>query len=845
MLINYYLKLKHEFRGKTLTKNTQMFKKSAICLALGSILATPMYTIAQESEEVAVEGIERIQVTASRRASTVQEAPLNITALDGDIMKDQNIGNVTDVARWVPGLTIPDQGGRSGNNIIVRGLSTNSTGPSSDGATVATYFGEMPLDVDLRLIDVERVEVLIGPQGTLYGAGTLGGAIRYMPKKAELDVASVEFSGDVFKGEESSNVGGETSLIVNVPLIEDVLAVRASFNLYNDPGFIDYAYTVREGGVSNPNPDWSHPGEVEQNIKSVTDANGEEVFTSRVAIRWTPTEWLDGTLTYLYQNSDVEGRTVTGYQSLGLDNPLRDYVGKYEATQRYLEPDENKDSLLSLEISADLGFAELVSATGVTNHKNEGQRDQTDLLIANPWSYEDFPTFSAFTRETEDYKSFVQEVRLVSQSDSMFSWIVGGYYNKTEENALSEEYTPHYAEFVGSDRADDLEYLQFTDNETVEKALFGEVNFQFTDKFEVTLGARFYEYEIKTGSAFTLGLWNWERDLIGDSLVFDPDAVDGDGEQILKYSDSEGDGNLFKFNANYRFTPDVMGYVTVSEGFRLGGSNGIAACPETIPTDEQPLCALPYEMSYQPDSTINYELGFKSTWFNNKLHFNAAIFNVDWEDAQVSGAATENGSLPYTSNAGTANSRGVEIFSRAILSDNLIAFASYAYAKAELTSDVPGFFKDLPASSSAYDEYSALDGDRLPAAPEHQFSLGLNYSQEIFDDKILDIVYGITAQSDIYTSAGLKAEGEALPGYALSNISATVSDDEWSVTLYVDNLFDKYAYSATRSTGKAAGFAEFPGLIDNPGTTNMYRAYSHYVVAPRTIGVKFNYMFDL
>ncbi len=816
--------------------NAHLFRKSAICLALGTAFATPVYVAAEETGEVAVEGIERIQVTASRRASTVQEAPLNITALDGDIMKDQNIAKVSEVARWVPGLTIPDQGGRGGNNIIVRGLSTNSTGPSSDGGTVATYFGEMPLDVDLRLIDVERVEVLIGPQGTLYGAGTLGGAIRYMPKKAELDVASIEFNGDVFKGEESSNAGGETSLIVNAPIIEDVLAVRASFNMYNDPGFIDYAYTVREGGVSNPNPDWSHPGQVAQNIKSVADANGEEVFTSRVAIRWTPTEWLDGTLTYLYQNSEVEGRTVSGYQSLGLGNQLRDYVGKYEATQRYLEPEENKDSLISLDITADLGFAELVSATGVTNHKNDGQRDQTDLLIANPWSYETFPTFSAFTRETEDYNSFTQEIRLVSQSDSMFSWIVGGYYNKTEENALSEEYTPHYAAFVGSNRADDLEYLQFTDNELVEKALFGEVSFQFTDAFEVTLGARFYEYDIDSGSAFSLALWDWESDLIGTTTEFRP-------EKVTRTS-SDGDGNLFKFNANYRFTPDVMGYVTVSEGFRLGGSNGIAACPEPLPAG-QSLCALPSEFSYEPDTTTNYELGFKSTWFNNKFHFNAAIFNVEWEDAQVSGATTENGNLPYTANAGSANSHGLEVSSRALLSDSLTAFASYSYAKAELTSDVIGFFTKLPSTNPAYNEYSALDGDRLPAAPEHQFSFGLNYSQEIFDDKMLDIVYGITAQSDIYTSAGLKAEGEALPGYALSNISATVSEDEWSVTLYVDNLFDKFAYSATRSTGKAAGFAEFPDEIINDATTDMYRAYSHYVVSPRTIGVKFNYLFDL
>lgn len=209
--------------------NIQLFKKSAVFLALSSTITIPNYVTAEESS---LEGIERIQVTASRRASTVQDAPLNITALDSDVMKNQNIGKLTEIARWVPGLSIPDQGGRSENNIIVRGLSTNSTGSQSDGGTVATYFGEIPLDVDVRLIDVERVEVLIGPQGTLYGAGTLGGAIRYIPKKAELDVTSVELSGDFFKGTESDSLGHESSIIVNVPLIEDTLAVRASFNLY-------------------------------------------------------------------------------------------------------------------------------------------------------------------------------------------------------------------------------------------------------------------------------------------------------------------------------------------------------------------------------------------------------------------------------------------------------------------------------------------------------------------------------------------------------------------------------------------------------------------------------------
>lgn len=805
--------------------NRQIFKKSALCIALSSALTVPTYAF----EEEQTIGIERIQVTASRRTSTVQEAPLNITALDSDVMKEQNISKLTDIARFVPGLSIPEQG-RGGNNIIVRGLNTNSTGPGSDGGTVATYFGEIPLAVDVRLVDVERVEVLIGPQGTLYGAGTLGGAIRYIPNKAELDNTSFAFSVDAFSGAESDDLGGESSFILNVPLINDELAIRASVNYYNDPGFIDYNYVVKEGGVSNPD-----------NIadtRKVKDANGEKVTTSRIAVRWVPTDEVDATLTYLHQKGEFEGRSITNYQALGPTNPLRDQIGKYENAARYEEPDENTDTLLSLDITVDLGFAELVSATGFSTHKNVGKRDQTDLLYSLNYSYETFPSFSAYTRETEDDESLTQEIRLVSQSDSALSWIVGGYYNKATDNGgLSAEYTPGYGDFAGLSSPGDLEYLSFGSGETIEKAIFGELSYQINDKLNVTVGARFYEYEIEASSAVSIAYWD-------DAVI--PGTLDFAPGEIQSTKDS-GDGELFKFNASYKFTDDMMAYVTVSEGFRLGGTNGIAACPDPLPGN-QIVCALPHEFSYQPDTTTNYELGFKSTWLNNRFYFNATVFNVDWDGAQVSSAATANGNQPYTTNAGTAKSQGVEILTRAMLTDSITAFATYAYAKAELTLDVPGLFKNSLIGSSdtaLLAEYSGFDGDRLPASPEQQFSMGVNYTQDIFDDKVLDIVYGLTYQSDILTRTGLRSEGETIAGYALSNLSATISADLWSVTLYVDNMFDKYAYTGARSTPLQTGVAAFPSEIGNTATVGQMRSYGHYMTAPRTIGLKFNYMFDM
>jgi iron complex outermembrane receptor protein len=187
----------------------KQFKPNIVACAIAAQFFTAGHAVAAEQQVATEKAIETIQITATRRAGSVQEAPLNITALDGDVIKDQNISDLEDVARWVPGLTISDQGGREGSPIIVRGLNTNTSDRISDGGTVATYVGEIPLNIDLRLTDVERVEVLIGPQGTLYGAGTLGGAIRYLLKQPQLDITEGQVTGDVFSLNESDGTGGE------------------------------------------------------------------------------------------------------------------------------------------------------------------------------------------------------------------------------------------------------------------------------------------------------------------------------------------------------------------------------------------------------------------------------------------------------------------------------------------------------------------------------------------------------------------------------------------------------------------------------------------------------------
>jgi iron complex outermembrane receptor protein len=235
---------------------------------LSAAIASTLFSGYVASQDIL---LEEVIVTATRRAQSLQDIPINITALSEDTILRDRITDLTDIARVVPGMTVIDQGPRSASTLTVRGLSTSSitaTDQSNNGGgTVGTYVGEIPLYVDLKLNDMERVEVLMGPQGTLYGAGTLGGAVRYLPNRPQADALSYQVRGDLYSLDHSSDAGYEGGGTVNIPIIDDKLAFRASVDYLDDPGFIDYNYLVREPGVSNPQPDFNDPNDVNANLK--------------------------------------------------------------------------------------------------------------------------------------------------------------------------------------------------------------------------------------------------------------------------------------------------------------------------------------------------------------------------------------------------------------------------------------------------------------------------------------------------------------------------------------------------------------------------------------------------
>ncbi|HYD44763.1 MAG TPA: TonB-dependent receptor [Phenylobacterium sp.] len=784
--------------------------------------------------------LDEVIVTATRREMSVQDAPINIAAVGSEQMEQMNVTNLAELAGTVPGVHLVDQGGRTSDRIVVRGLNVDSLNQTdvlgnNAGNIVATYIGEIPMYIDMRLHDLERVEFLLGPQGTLYGVGTMGGAIRYIPTKPRLGVMEGEVRGSLYGLAHAKDASYDFGATLNLPL-GDTFALRGSIDYLEDSGFIDYNYVVRQPGVTNPSI--VTPGAPGYDLVQHPDANGEETLTARIAARWQPTDALDVNLTYYYQNQKSEGRTISNWRQRTLP------TGKYETSLRVLEPNERENHLIALEATYDLGFAELTSATGYSRFKEVGQRDQTNLLITLEYSYEAFPALTAFTLEHQDDENFTHEMRLVSQGEGPISWIVGGFYNRYKSNGDSSEFTPGFSQYVldawgtgGALRPDALEYYAPGSAKLEEKAAFGEISWQINDRWQITGGTRYYDYALVTNDATDL------------PLLFTSIAPDGRGPNdiVLEFNEDgqKQDGFLWKFNTSYELTPDANVYFTYSQGYRLGGGNGIAPCPEPL-GDFQNVCALPDEIAYRPDKTINYEVGLKTQWMDGRLTLNGSAYYIEWKDPQLL-SATVNGSGTIFRNGEGAETKGFDISFNALVNENLTLRGSYAYTDAELTALAPDLISTIPdpnlplgpgQSPFGTIRFDGLKGDRLPGSPKHQATFFAHYEHPLENGWNLNFDYGVRAIGNIYTRVGNREGGITLPSYWMHNAAVTLEADRWKVSLFADNLFDEFAESGVTGSPR-----HDQTVVDENGDTVYFRGFFTNVLTPRKVGVRFTAKF--
>ena len=797
---------------KLVRRPSPRFSRTPISLAVLSLFGTVQVAVAQEgiqtqgTETAQVSELEDVIVTATRRDKGVQDIPFNISAVRGEDIERQGLTDMESLARVIPGVFLLNQGARAASLVVIRGLNTSSIAASegngnANGGVMSTYIGDIPLYVDLKLLDLDRVEVLLGPQGTLYGAGTLGGALRYVPNRPDFEkpLFEVDTSGSVRS--HSDSLGRSLTLIANQPLSE-TMAIRASAGYFYDPGFIDYNHLVREAGVSDPEPVLTDPADVAANLRRKKDVDDEDTTTARVAFGMQITPALRGDVAYHYQLQEVGGRTVNHVGSYD--------TGRYESAHRFVEPNQRENQLFTLELNADLAFAKLTSATGLSRYDELGQRDQTDLLLNFEYGYEDFPSFAAYTRETNDEKSFNQELRLVSTDEGPLNWIAGVFYNRFELDATSSEFVPN---FPGSSRPDDLEYYQASFQTFTESAVFGELGYQFTEQFQTTVGLRWFDFEDDQKVGFDLPLISGTP----------PDEIN----PVFSENDISDDDVIFKVNASYEFTGDVLGYATLSEGYRSGGVNAVPPCQDPLPPGQN-VCALPNEQLIKPDKTLNHEIGVRSAWLDNRLVLNAALFYIDWTDVQVAGT-TVNGAIPIIVNGAEARSQGVELTAKARILERFKLVTNYSYTDAELTKDSPAIVEGV----------DAFKGDRLPASPKHQINATFMYDDLLPNGWNLNADYGVFAISDVYSRLGLRAGGEVLGGFAVHNASVGVGTGPWKVRLFANNLFDKYAETGLRASTN--DIRDIP--TDDPAPDDFFRLRRYYkdVLEPLTVGIRLSY----
>ena len=744
--------------------------KKLMALAIAVANIAPAMSFAQtETNNSGM--LEEVVVTASRRAESVQDIPYNITAVTGEFINDIGADDLSKMSQFIPGMQMIDAGARSTGLVTLRGMNVGGLEASENQGgkdIISRYVNDTPLLIDFKLVDIERVEVLRGPQGTLYGRGAMAGTLRYILNKPTTEATTGSVRTEVYKNSESDGFSSEVSGVLNLPL-SDTLALRFSGTRVDDAGFIDYNNVLVAPGISND----------ERQIK---DANTEETTSARVALRWEPSDEFFAQANYYLQDAEAGGRQAVNPEFTGDD---------FASALRYNEVRENKDTLLNLEFGYNSDAIEIFSTTSVAEYEGIGNRDQTDLLCVDIWSgYCDFPEFSAYTVDDNQSESLVHETRVLStdeNSPEWLDWIAGVYYEETDTHLDAREYTPGFGAFVDSEWGwgttgyGDLEYWRYADSTFKERAVYGEATFHANDQLQFTLGARYFQQEE-----------NFAYDCTMLPFYTGPEADCRDG-------DGEIDDTVFKLNAAYNFTDDVMLYATVAEGFRRGGTN---AGPQLLDS----------EQTFASDSAINYELGWHTT-LGGSVILNGAVFLIDWSDLQVPTKSQE-AAINITKNASQGQITGLELSAQAALTDNLILNGWVTFYDHALDGDAP--------------EIGGFDGDSFPGVPQLQYNLALDYAVNVPTGE-LNLRGNMYYKDEVATrlnSLGGNFDNETLDAYHVFNLSADYRLDQWRASLFADNVTNELYYSGVRSEKRYGERGQF-----------------YYVGQPRTMGVNVSYEF--
>lgn len=823
---------------------------SQIAVAVGMVLqCAPMAQAADTGDS-----LEEVVVTASRRSQNLIDVPYNISALSSQALEAAGVTSLTDVSRLLPGISVPDLGPRASSansTIVIRGLNSNDPIgspylPWASVPLVSTYVDDVPLFVNLALTDVQRVEVLRGPQGTLYGSGAVAGTIKVINNAPDPKQLTAELSAD---GSTTSNATGNSygvNGLINVPLSETA-ALRVSGGHRQVAGFTNAANAVVFG--ANYQPALSDPAHPLTSPFQTQTLKGVDASTSsylRAALAWHVTPAFDATLAYQRQDDHADGFSR---QTVG-------YGAHTDAAFIPLAPDHRVVDLESLTLTGDLGFATLTSSTSYVKNRDSSGYDESSFLLKfnslSPLYYGSYPR--ATTEFLTDYTdtSFVEELRLVSKEGGAFDYAVGGFFRKENNDLFQHEIIPGFAawsELPGSADAvnaalnatpgnnyafatfgdyiqnynggtrpsafppTDTNYTYSRNSGFKDRALYGELTWHATPKWQITGGARVFWQDVSQSLRIQIPYGG----PFFSTLPPPANLTDSLGTTLAS-GDRQFHNHLFKLNTSYSIAPELRAYATYSEGFRHGGVNAssIGTCP---------FCDSPNTASFEPDTVKNYEAGLKGT-VGNWLRFSGDLYYMHWNDIQIQ--LFDASSSAYVANGGTAKSQGVELELDAQLSHEWTATLGYGYADAKVTSDFVITDRGLTI-------LSATSGDRLPYVPRQTVTGGLSYAHRSSSDLGIEAHVDAAYRSDVTTQINNTVSGyRDLGGFTTVNASASVLvGRQWRARLYATNLTNALGVSAAGPVLNNA--ASYPG-------TNRY--LDEFVIRPRTIGLGLDYRFE-
>jgi len=787
------------------------------------LIAMPFALSAQETPPTDEEITEEIIVTAQKRATSLQDVPFSIAAMTAEDLEQSGATNIVEVARNVPGLYIADLGpGQS--QVAIRGISAGQVVRDQPGVkeSVGIYLDESPISValftpDLDLYDLDRIEVLRGPQGTLFGAGSSSGTVRYITAQPNIGEfgGSADLTGNFL---EDGEFGGSVRGSINVPIGESA-AMRAVGYYSALPGFIDSVYPDRA---------------------TREDVNGGSRTGGRLAFRFEPTENVVITPRVVYQKLETDGYPrIDVYNILG--NP-------FTTTETPVDPGERgqvtqfreglTDDFLMADLKLDFALGSDLGLTSVTTYIDrqvEVLRDASQLtgsVTINLGGTADDARLDSPLYDNTDLSVFSQEIRLASTGEGPFQWLVGAFYQQSDRDYGQTLPTPGYdaltQALIGVDSSDfnappDTPFYSRLTYDFQQFAVFGEATYRFSAEWALTGGLRYYDYEEDRLLTFA-GLF------ADQGYTDEPGSVSADGvgpRVILAFSPTE----------------DVQFTAQVAKGFRLGGINDPLNVGLCQGTDEATYGGHP---EFTDEKTTNYELGTKTRFSGGRVTLNAAVFFTDIEDLQVIADAGSCSSRIVLNAEAETKGAEMELFVRP--NENWDLGLAATYSDAGITQDY------LPGQPVG----GVRDGNRLPTAPELQASASAAYNWNMTESlnsyirfTVQHVGTSITQLADQEDGFGtildpaLQQPGDGtaslidlgdvnvtridfdaeLLNYDIGNLRWGFGTDAWEAALFVNNVWDERAFlSIDRERGRRARV----GYL-----TNM----------PRTYGVSFHMNF--